>query len=154
MKKITLTQGKFALVDDSDFEWLNQWKWYCQKDKNRFYVRRSVGKKCILMHRLIMGSPKEVDHRNGNGLDNQRKNLRACLNVENHFNKSKHKIGQSKFKGVGKPNKKYRARIRFKGKFIHLGYFNLEKEAAKAYDIAAIKYFGDFAHLNFPKDTL
>lgn len=87
MKRIQLTQGKFALVDDADFEWLNQWLWHvADKDKdNSCYAIRHLGRTKIGMHRVIMQAPKnrQVDHRDGNGLNNCRNNLRMCTHSEN-----------------------------------------------------------------------
>lgn len=172
-KKIKLTQGKFAIVDDADFDWLSKWSWHVIKQvfKNRtmyYAVRGSKelgkrGKKIpVRMHRVIMSSPEErtVDHKNGNTLDNRRNNLRVCTRSENLRNSKKNKIlAKSKYKGVICYTNKYKdsryhgisARIYVNGKTIHLGIFKTEKIAAKAYDQAALKYFGEFACLNFPK---
>ena len=103
MKKIKLTQGKVALVDDGDFEWLSQWKWTY---KNGGYAYRSIGSKGhIFLHRAIMKSPKnlEIDHINGNGLDNRRSNLRFATHKQNIRNQQKQKNRTSKYKGVSRP---------------------------------------------------
>ncbi len=148
MKKIPLTQGQFALVDDADYEWLNQWRWYCD---NKGYAVRHVGKKAILMHRQIMNvlSKLEIDHKNRNRLDCQRNNLRICTRDDNRLNQTKR--GNQKYKGVRKvsKSKKYEARIQFNGKRISLGLFNNESEAAKAYDSKALELHGQFACINF-----
>lgn len=151
MKQIKLTQGKFALVDDADFEWLNQWKWYCEPHGKTFYaVRRSFidGKKqTIRMHRLIMNAPDNmlVDHKMGNGLDNRRSELRLCTDTQNKYNrgKSKNKTG---FKGAywQKQIGRWYSRIRVNGKDKYLGTFSTAEQAAEAYKIAAIKYHGEF----------
>jgi len=106
MKRISLTQGKFAIVDDEDYEWLNRWKWCAHKNSNHYYVARSTsrksGKKSIKMHRLILGlklnDGKISDHRNTNALDNRRCNLRECTISENTRNQSKRK--GKKYKGI------------------------------------------------------
>ena len=159
-RKIALTQGKFALVDDTDYEWLNQYKWCALKGRNTFYaVRMSPrvsGKQAIIwMHREILGlgkeDPQQGDHRNHNGLDNRRGNLRICNNSQNQHNKSPQKNSSSAFKGVcwDKQYCKWHAHIRVDSKLKHLGRFNSEIVAAKVYDKAALKNFGEFAFTNF-----
>jgi len=161
MKQIPLTQGKFAIVDDEDYERLvAMGKWYFMS--NGYAVRterykRENGKfsyRQIRMHREIMGlyfgDKIEVDHINNNRLDNRRCNLRACSKSENNRNASLRKDNLCKFKGVSFniSSKKYRARIKFNKKNIHLGCFQNIIEAAAAYNAAALKYFGEFAKLN------
>jgi len=141
MKRIPLTQGKFAIVDDENYEWLMQWEWYAHHDKNTWYARRNIGhkpnQKAILMHRLILNTPKgyESDHRDGDGLNNTIENLRVCTTAQNQHNS--HRIwGVSKFRGVCWHTrvKKWMAQIKLNGKKKHLGYFATEGEAAVAYD--------------------
>ena len=157
MKKIPLTRGMVALVDDNDFEWLSQWKWYAVFSKGTYYAVRSHrnanGKRTsIKMHRQILDitdSSIQVDHKNLKSLDNQRDNLRACTAVENCRNRSV-RIGTSQFKGVcwKKKHNQWVVRIRVNGRLIHLGYFKNEIEAARVYDSMAIKLFGEFAATN------
>jgi len=158
VKHIKLTQGKFAIVDDEDFWWVNKDKWYVRRVSNNWYAARNDylnGKpKMIHMHRFIMNCPddKEIDHGNHDGLDNQKHNLRICTASQNSANRQIQKGNKSsKFKGVSwhEQNINWRAYIKVNGKHIHLGYFDIEEAAAKAYDRAAIKYFGEFAKLNF-----
>lgn len=158
MKEIQLTQGKVALVDDADFEYLNQWKWFADKaTNNKFYaVRKSIrinGKGINQkMHRIIFGNNLEshIDHINGDTLDNRRINLRICTHQQNMFNKPISKANKSGYKGVSfiGSNKMYRAAICINKKTIHIGNFYYAKQAAKAYNEAAIKYHGEFANLN------
>ena len=152
MKKIKLTQGKFALVDDDDFEWLSQWNWHYG---NGYAVRQSPrvrGKqRRIYMHREILQPPKgmQTDHINRTRSDNRRSNLRVCTSSQNQWNQ--HKIrGSSRFKGVSwhKIGKKWQAQIIKNQKHIHLGRFDSEEDAARAYNKAALNYFGEFARLN------
>jgi len=155
MKEIPLTQGKFALVDKEDYEYLCQWKWYACKDHNTFYAQASIYKNgkptTIGMHRLILDA-KQIDHKDGNGLNNQKENLRPCNGHQNQANRRPTK-GTSKYKGVywNKQCNKWKSRIQFNGKRIHLGLFDSEIEAAKAYDKAAKLHFGEFARFNLEK---
>lgn len=162
MKTIPLTQGKVALVDDEDYEWLSRWKWSVKLKKYTCYAQRMVYKAeltkkvyCIRMHREIMGlkpgDKRQVDHIDDNGLNNQRHNLRICSDQENKFNKRKLGKAVSIFKGVTYSTgrrKCWRSRIKINKKEKHLGYFHNEHDAARAYNAAAIKYFKEFARLN------
>ena len=154
MKEIKLTQGKVALVDDGDFEILNVYQWHIDKSRHGYYARRSKKWGVRPMHRVIMGLIKgeghEVDHINGNGLDNRRCNLRICLQSQNAQNRRKIKLKSSQFKGVTKRKNypKWRARIRLSGKLENLGDFDNELQAAAAYNFAAVQKFGEFACLN------
>lgn len=156
MKKIKLTQGKYALVDDEDFEFLNQWKWFVKENHGNLYAVRQKyithgvknrKAKRFYMHRQLLGFPKkQIDHWNGNGLDNQRKNLRVCTSLQNSWNQKISLLNTSGYKGVHKRYKKlWQARISIKKKRISLGYFKNKKEAALAYNKAAKKYFGEYA---------
>lgn len=153
MKVIQLTQGRFTTVDDEDFIILTQWKWYAYKHGDTFYAVRSIGsgenKKTILMHRVILGltdSKIEVDHEDHNGLHNCKSNLRIATRANNMANVTSAKNSSSKYLGVSlnKSTNTWRAKIKNK----HLGYFKDPKDAAIAYNQAAIKNYGEFANLN------
>lgn len=159
VKEIILGKNKIALVDDEDYERVNQLKWYIggnginQYARTGIWISPTIPKKTIYMHRFIM-NPKpweQVDHINGNGLDNRRCNLRIATQSQNLMNGRKH-VGLSQYKGVSwnKKYKKWQSLIYINKKLYHLGYFIDEKEAAKTYDITAKKYFGEYARLNFP----
>ncbi len=171
MKEIPLTKGYVALVDDEDYERVNQYKWYVQRDGYNYYAVRNITirsrketretglprQTLIYMHRFILDAPndKDVDHRDHNGLDNRKKsNLRFCTKNQNMGNLLS-ESGVSKYKGVTwhNENKKWVARIGYEGKRIHLGCFSDEIEAAKTYDARARELFGEFAYLNFPRET-
>ena len=159
MRKIKLSQGKFALVDDADFDWLSKWKWYAAKGRNTWYAGRNVripGSKrrtSLRMHRFILGITTTLacgDHINGNGLDNCRSNIRRATHAQNSRNQKIRTNGASKFKGVAR-NKlanKWIAQIKFEYKNIGLGYFKSEIKAARAYNKKAKELFGEFAKLN------
>ncbi|MBE3116907.1 hypothetical protein IMZ68_06850 [Candidatus Bathyarchaeota archaeon] len=153
-KTISLSQGQVALVDDADFEWLSQWKWCADHQHNSVYaIRAGSYRKIIYMHRLIMDAKpgQMIDHRNNNGLDNQRGNLRHCTNMQNARNSIKKKKGSSRFKGVcwKKSNRNWTAQIRLRYKSFHIGSFASEIDAARAYDVKAKELFGEFAKTNF-----
>jgi len=155
MKKIPLNHGRFALVDDEDYDWLmSLGKWYAHKDGNTFYAVRVVnagGRRVKLrMHREITQAKKGkvVDHKDGDGLNNQKANLRECETAENTKNRIGNVNSASKYKGVQKSDKKWRVTIFLNGNRFHLGVFSDEIKAAIAYNEAAIKYHGEFARLN------
>lgn len=151
--EIPLTKGMFALIDEEDFELVSQHKWYLWVGETNNYAH-SKRFKLIRMHRLIMGitDPKiKIDHRNRNGLDNRKENLRIATNSQNTCNKGPYKNRSSMFKGVywDKKWRKWVVQITPPGKKImHIGSFVNEKDAALAYNQAAKKYHGEFAYLN------
>jgi len=162
MKEIPLTQGRVALVDDEDYEWLNQWKWCAYKHRYTFYAHRCVwnkGKKITMkMHREILGlilkDGKVGDHKDRNGLNNQKDNLRIVNNSLNGYNCKMQTSNTSGYRGVNHCEKQYgywRVRIGVNRQRIECGMFKNILDAAKVYDKAAIKYYGDNAILNFPK---
>lgn len=162
MKTIPLTRGKFAIVDDADYEYLSQFKWYVREQKHvhgpsTFYARRKSGGKTIQMHRVILGlKPGDklvVDHINHDGLDNRRENLRVGTHAQNVANmKSNH--GSSRFKGVvwDKSASNWKAHIKKDQKVTHIGYYPTEEMAARSYDEKALELFGEYALLNFGPD--
>jgi hypothetical protein len=161
-RRIPLTQGKFALVDPKNYYWLAAYHWYAYRSALTWYAHRAVkinGKRSVIsMHCQIMPLPKGllVDHKNCNGLDNRRANLRPATHAENCHNRRKYSTPtSSRFKGVRwhKHGKKWAATIRGNNRAIHLGYFADETDAARAYDEAAKKYHKEFARLNFPEGS-
>lgn len=159
MKVIKLPQNKVVIVDDEDFDHLNQWKWNIHTTKWTSYAKRinynSNGTKTIVyMHRQIMGVTDRsivCDHIDHNGLNNQRSNLRVCSVSQNNSNRTiKKGKTTSRFLGVYfyKPRNKFVAKLTNNHKSNHLGYFTSEVEAALAYNKKAIETHGEFAKLN------
>lgn len=166
MREIELTRGKVAMVDDDMFDYLLQWKWRAMPGKwGVWYALRSskqadvdsglvpLRRQAIFMHSVIINAQRceRVDHRDNDGLNNQKFNLRLSTPSQNRANARKLCDGKtSYYKGVSKDKGKWRARIRFNDRLISLGYFFTQEEAAIAYDGAAIRLFGEFAHPNLP----
>ena len=160
MKKIPVGSSNFALVDDADYDWLNQYMWhingggYIQNDTKLSILSGICCSPISLMSRLILGlrlgDKREADHINHNLLDNQRDNLRGCTRSQNQMNKKASSNKSSQFKGVSwsKWQKRWRVQITMDGKKIWVGFFENEKHAAHAYNLMAKKYFGKFAFLN------
>lgn len=154
MKEIPLTKGKVALVDDVDYETLARMTWYAWPHGNTYYASsRSTGQ-LVQMHRFILQATPavEIDHRSGDGLDNQRANLRSATRGQNVCNQRKRKDNTSGFKGVHWHSKRQRwaTHICIEGRNTYLGLFDTPQEAALVYDDAARQVQGEFARLNFP----
>ncbi len=163
MKEIPLTKGKRALIDDVDFDNVSKYKWHTVKIHGIYYAFRSITIKKdknnsftrkVLMHRVILNAKKEqfVDHKDGNGLNNTKENLRLCTRSQNGANSKPQKRARtSKYKGVvyNKSSKHWIARAVLNKKSIYLGAFDSEVEAAKAYDKKSKELHGEFARPNF-----
>lgn len=160
--KIPLSKNKFAIIDEEDFNMINQWTWsFNGKYAVRWYWdKKTRTYKFIQMHRFIINCPikKEVDHINRNGLDNRKINLRICNHSENNRNKGKLISNTSGYIGVHEyksnkkwvnPIKKWVANITINKKTVSLGYFLTKEEAARAYDKKAKELYGEFAQTNF-----
>lgn len=158
-KKIPLTQGKFAVVDDEDYNDLIKYKWYLLKGRTTFYAARDTRNlaktkgETILMHRQILKVPKnkETDHKNHNGLDCRKSNIRICSCQQNQANRKQLNNKSSKYKGVywHKLARKWMVTIKKGYNNYYLGLFDDEKKAAKIYDKKAKELNGEFAYLNF-----
>lgn len=148
-----LKNGIVALVDDEDFERVNQYKWTAYYANNEYRVMRKTKEgKTQYLHRFIMNAKENenIDHINHNPLDNKKANLRICTHAQNMRNQKKRR-GSSNFKGVhwNKNAKKWMAQITCNYKKHYLGYFEKEENAAKVYDRVAKELFGEFALTNF-----
>lgn len=172
MKILKLTLNKETLVDSDDYEKLSLYSWFTQVNKQssgnfKYYGRGEVNGKKVMLHRFILNITDrtvQVDHINGNSLDNRKSNLRICTSSQNNQNARKtNKKTKSKYKGViyspirsnGKPRKSpWTARIQKNKERISLGFYKTEEEAARAYDIKAKELFGEFAVLNFSQQEI
>jgi hypothetical protein len=155
-KEIPLTKGMVALVDDDDFEYINQWKWYFNgKYATRNKPITSSYRVPEYMHRVIVNTPEgmDTDHINHNKLDNRKQNLRISTRAQNKYNMTKNSRNTSGYKGVSwsTVRNKWEVRISHNGKSFFVGRFSSLKNAADAYDNAAKTYHGEFAYLNFSK---
>ena len=154
MISIPLTKGKLAVIDDEDQRFA-RFRWYAQYGDGRWYAARRKGSGIVFLHREVMGLPgkKKIDHRDGNGLNCQRANLRVATTAQNAANQKRRVDNSTGFKGVswdGRGRGRWRAQIKVQGKNTHLGGYSSAEDAALAYDAAARKAFGKFAALNFP----
>lgn len=154
MKTIPLDDDHFTIVDDADFEMLSAYTWRLLKSRNKGgYACTGPGVDTVLMHRLIMQAPpdKQVDHINGNRLDNRRENLRLVTNSQNNMNQKKQDGTSSQYKGVSwdKSKQKWSSKIMLNGRTVNLGRYDDELLAAHVYDAAARYMFKEYARPNF-----
>jgi len=148
MRKIKLTQNKVALIDDEDYEKVSKYKWQAVYRREAWYASKTNGPS---MHIFILGKRKNkiIDHIDGNGLNNQRKNLRYATHIENGYNCKLYKNNTSGHKGISwhKQHKKWAAQCRVNKKNIHLGYFINKKDAIKTYETFSEKHHKQFKRL-------
>lgn len=154
---VPLTRGAVAIIDSADAPLVAPHRWQLNSAKGRpDYASTAVGRKMVYLHRLILGAgPDEfVDHIDRNTLNCRRENLRLATPQQNMANVSRRSTSTSPYKGVARrvDGKAWVARIQFNGKGVHLGSFTTAAAAARAYDRAAVYYFGEFAGLNFPDE--
>ena len=162
MQYIPLTKGKFAIVDDEEYDRINQWKWSASRRGNQCYAVRSFAHESRIrtrpMHHEVLELPLAegqkwvVDHINRNPLDNRKENLRVCTTQQNVFNcgPSGKKDKTSYYKGVSfyRRHKLWTARVHYKGRTYCLGYFKTEYEAVAAYNRAVVQKAGEYAYVN------
>lgn len=159
-KIINLTRGYKAYVDEEDYAEINQHKWHAKNDYRCVYAQRNatVNEKkhgcpsVILMHRQITGFPKDkvIDHKNHNGLDNRKQNLRVCTFKQNSINQRLQENKSINYKGVcwDKSKNKFKAYFCHNGKPKHIGHFYTATEAAEAYNLKTYEVYGEYANLN------
>lgn len=152
MKRIPLSQGRFAFVDDEDYPYLSKFKWHYSggyAKRNLWYSKKPH---IVRMHHFVLPLKKGymIDHINGIGTDNRKENLRLVTKSQNMMNRGKQVNNTSGYMGVTyhRPTNKWRAYIKKDKKQIHLGLFKEPTEAALAYNDAATKYHGEYAFLN------
>jgi len=160
-RKIYLGLGRFTIVEPRDYYSLRHFKWFVHGNGSNLYAARSaltddLRSRIIFLHRQLMSPPAGlvVDHLNCDSLDNRRANLRVVTQAVNMRNRRKRKNTSSRYIGVhfDKQRNKWSVHIRYNGRKIWLGRFDSELDAARAYDVAAIKYFGASVRLNFSQD--
>ena len=142
--------GYVALVDDADVPLVAPYRWHMTRGRGRLYARGDTRAQQIFMHRLILGATPgiQTDHKNNDGLDNRRENIRLATPSQNNANR--HVVtGASRFRGVVRHGKNWAAKIMVNNRRFHVGTFRTEEEAARAYDGAAIEAWGEFARPNF-----
>lgn len=155
-KELTLTKGFVALVDDDDYPYLSQWKWTYSGGYALRKEKRGGKAYRIMLHRQITNAPQglDVDHWDGNGLNNCRSNLRVSTRTQNNANRKPYAFGASKYKGVhfrrDRKHKPWRVSIGYNNQKVWVGVFADEIEAARAYDVKARELYGEFALTNFP----
>lgn len=148
-----LSNGHNAFIDSDDLEKVSNFKWYARKGKRGVYYATSTLHKNVHMHRLILGVTDRkvfVDHKDHNGLNNTKENLRAVTNSQNMMNSRPNKNTTSKYKGVywAKDKGKWTAQIKINSKMKYIGRFHIEDDAAIAYNEMAKEYFGEYAYIN------
>jgi hypothetical protein len=159
MKVVNLTKGRLAYVDDKDYEAVSEFSWQAQKIKTGWVVKRGVwdpdrgNNRSQSLGVFLLRPPPglRVDHRDGDPFNNQRANLRLCTKTENDRAFRRKAVGKSsRFRGVSwwAQRAKWRSVLETNGRQFHLGTFDREEDAARAYDAAAKQHFGEFAHLN------
>lgn len=157
MKTIQLTNGQTAIVDDEDFAALSRFNWFAKRDKHTWYAARTSSRldgprKTLRMHREILGTRDPaalVDHKDGDGLNNVRSNLRIATPLQNARNVLRStRMKRGACKGVQDVPSGFVARIRINKRLVYLGTFSTEQLASAAYNSAALRHFGEFAAVN------
>jgi hypothetical protein len=153
MATLTLANYGQAIVDDADLALVSRYRWYAIKKRQTTYAQTDINGYAVGMHRIILGlkygDGLQGDHRDGNGLDNRRANLRTATRSDNQRNQV-HRIPKNGYRGIFRQNSGWRAQLQIKGKTKYIGIFPTKEAAALAYDQSAREVYGEFAVLNFP----
>ena len=154
MARFVLPSGHVVLIDDADLPIMISSKWYADRRTNTVYVSSERNGRKVYLHNFITGN-KRSDHKDGNGLNNQRANLRSCTQAQNSLNSAK-KRPYKRFKSVYFDNRRglWYSQIYADGKSFFGGYHRTAEDAARAYDRLAITLHKEFARLNFPEEIL
>lgn len=157
---VALTQDKFALVDAEDFERVAFFSWCYRMLRGCEHANRTArkndwrsAKQSIFLHQEVLRTTEPIDHRNGNGLDNRKQNLRLAAQQQNLWNRRVRNDSSTGVKGITRVNSRWRARIKVNERAVHLGYFDTQEDAGRAYDAAARKFYGEFACTNYEEKT-
>lgn len=150
--KILLVGGDAAIVDDEDYERLRSFRWRLKIEDGRKYAvwntTRAGRQVCFRMHSLVLGTKLPIDHKDRNGLNNTKSNLRLATKSQNAANSKVRRDNISGFRGVSPLGKRWRSVIQVNGRRLHLGCYTTAIDAAIAYDLAAIRFFEEFARTN------
>jgi hypothetical protein len=154
--EIPLTQGFVALVDDADADAVSQLSWYAEVRTHTVYAKSTLHGRAVYLHRFLLGleSDAHVDHRDRNGLNCQRANLRPANDSLNHGNQAKRSGSTLPYKGISfeRARARFQARCKRHGVIHRSRWFRSAEEAAHAYDELARRHFGEFARVNFPRE--
>lgn len=154
---VALNKNKLAIIDGGDSQLVQGYVWYEMPVRDTSYAATAINGRTVYMHRLIMSAPTgiEVDHKNGDGLDNRRCNLRLATHQENLANQKLSRANTSGYKGVVlQKSGTWRAQAKHSGKMYNLGSYHKIEDAARAYDLFMRERFGAYAKVNFPDEVL
>lgn len=153
--RFPLTRKQWALVDAADWPVVSRSLWYAHFTRSGWYAASRVAGRIVLLHRFLLDAPPgvRVDHKDGDGLNCRRHNIRLASAAENNYNSRRRRRSGAPFKGIREARGRWKASIRQGGKARHLGTFSTPEAAARAYDAALVEVAGEFARTNFPQEA-